>query len=94
MMLTPKVLAMLALASISAVLAAPIAGDGLVEREAADYGKYGNYGKYGDAVGIKSMERLLTYRPGSYGAYPPPPTGYGKYGSYGAYARAVEDEAA
>ena len=48
MVLLPKVLAFLALFSISAVVASPVAGDGTVEkRDAADYGNYGNYGAYG-----------------------------------------------
>ena len=62
MMLTPKVLALLALFSVSAVLAAPVAGDSLVEKrdaEPADYGNYGNYGKYGaygDCLGFKGLK--------------------------------------
>jgi hypothetical protein len=40
---------MLALVSISAVVAAPIAGDSVVENRDAqsNYGDYGNYGAYG-----------------------------------------------
>ncbi|KAF7505677.1 hypothetical protein GJ744_000526 [Endocarpon pusillum] len=81
MVLSPKLLAFLALLSISAVVASPVPADGAVEkRKAADYGNYGNYGAYG-----------------KYGAYPPPsptPTGgYGKYGTYGSYARAAEEDA-
>lgn len=64
-MLSTKVLALLALFSVSAVLAAPIAGDGLVEKrsaDAADYGKYGDYGNYGkygtycDCLGIRGSK--------------------------------------
>lgn len=59
MILTPRILAVLALISFSAVVAAPIAADGLVEKrdaEAADYGNYGQYGKYGDNAASSRVE--------------------------------------
>ncbi len=49
-MLAPRILAMLAFISVSTVIAAPIAGDGLVDKRdasPADFGDYGNYGDYG-----------------------------------------------
>lgn len=48
MMFSPKLLALLAFFSVSAVAALPIAVDGTVEkRDAQDYGSYGEYGAYG-----------------------------------------------
>jgi TorA maturation chaperone TorD len=49
MLLSSKLLAMLALVSISLVAAAPIAGNSAVENRDAqsNYGDYGNYGAYG-----------------------------------------------
>lgn len=91
MLLSPKALAFLAILSISAVVASPIAGDGTVEkRDAADYGNYGNYGAYGaygDHFG-SSVRKHFDEKIGAYPTTSPSPTpeptpGYGSYGSYG-----------
>src|SRR5579862_3684632 len=74
-------LALLAVASVPAVMAAPVP-DQLVERNAeaeAEPG-YGNYGSYPAPKGGY----------GTYGTYPAPKGGYGKYGNYGSYKREAE----
>jgi hypothetical protein len=74
-----NLLALLAIASVSAVVAAPVP-DQLVERNAEPEADYGNYGSYPAPKGGY----------GSYGSYPAPKGGYGKYGNYGSYKREVE----
>jgi hypothetical protein len=58
-MLAPNFVAVLAFLSISAVVAVPIAVDGLIEKRdaiPADYGKYGDYGSYGKTPRFRSSE--------------------------------------
>jgi hypothetical protein len=62
-MLSIKALTLWAMFSFSAVLAAPIAGNGPIEKRtaeaaAADYGKYGDYGSYGTYFESLESRRL------------------------------------
>jgi hypothetical protein len=64
-MLSTKALTLWAMFSISAVLAAPIAGNGPIEKRTAepaavDYGKYGDYGSYGTYCDSLESRRLKT----------------------------------
>jgi hypothetical protein len=89
-----NLIALLAIASIPAVAAAPVPADQLVGRDAEpkaepDYGKYGNYGDYAPPAGgygkystYGSYKREAEPQPADYGKYGK----YGKYGNYGDYA--------
>jgi hypothetical protein len=83
MKVAQNLLALLAIASVPAIVAAPVPADENQLAERADYGKYGSYGSYPVPKGGY----------GSYGSYPEPAGGYGKYGkygTYGSYKRAID----
>jgi len=93
-------LALLALGSVTAVVAAPIADDALVAREPEPeakpgYGNYGDYGKYGEygtykTYGKYSRNLEVAAEPVKKREAEPEPEpeakpGYGNYGNYGKY---------